>query len=215
MKTDANIICLVMITVSFPAVAKQICSNALAGWNPEAYAKSGRMCADVLLKSDEVGTRKLRVFESGKLAFENEDTALCKTCGGVKGDPFQGIKWNGQTLSVSNWGGSRYTWDETWKIAKKHRQWKLIGWDHGDMDGLTLSTWTESINTLTREAITTYQPGETASCEEVADKAKDCINGKPKAKTLKCNIKFDSTIFEISRISKLREQPFACGLKMP
>jgi hypothetical protein len=215
MKADANIICLVMITAAFPAAAEQTCDKVPAGWNPEAYAKSDILCADALLKSDEDGTRKLRVFESGKLAFESNDTALCKTCGGVKGDPFQGIEWNGQTLSVSNWGGSRYTWDETWKIAKKHNQWKLIGWDHGIMDGLTLSTWTESVNTLTRKAVANYQPGETASCEEVADKAKDCLNGKPKAKTLKCNIKFDSTMSEIRQISKLREKPFACGLKMP
>jgi hypothetical protein len=83
------------------------------------------------------------------------------------------------------------------------------------MDGLALSTWTESVNTLTRKAIATYQPGDTASCEEVADKAKDCINGKPKAKTLKCIIKLDSTMSEIRQISKLRVQPFACGLKMP
>ncbi len=81
MKTNANIICLVMIAVAFPAVAEQTCGNVPAGWNPEAYAKSGSMCADVLLKSDEDGIRKLRVFESGKLAFESEDTALCKTCG--------------------------------------------------------------------------------------------------------------------------------------
>ena len=215
MKTDANIICLVMITVTFPAVAEQICDIVPAGWNPEAIAKSGSMCADVLLKSDEDGTRKLRVFESGKLAFENEGTALCKSCGGAKGDPFQGIEWNGETLSISNWGGSRYTWHETWKIAKKHSQWKLIGWDHGTMDGLTLSTWMESVNTLTRKAIAIYQPGETAGCDEVADKAKDCINGKPKTITLKCNIKIDSTISEISQISKLRGKPLACGLKMP
>jgi hypothetical protein len=215
MKTDANIICLVMVTVTFPAVAEQICGNVPAGWNPETYAKSGSMCAEVFLKSDEDGIRKLRVFESGKMAFESNDTALCKTCGGVKGDPFQGIEWNGQTISVSNWGGSRYTWDETWKIAKKHNQWKIIGWDHGTMDGLTLSTWTESVNTLTRKAIAIYKPDETSGCDEVADKAKDCLNGKPKAKTLKCNIKLDSIMSEISQISKLREQPFACGLKMP
>jgi hypothetical protein len=213
MKIDASIICLVILTVVFPAAAEQTCDKVPAGWNSESYTKSGSLCADVLLKSDEDGIRKLRVFASGKLAFESDDTALCKSCGGVKGDPFQGIEWNGETLSVSNWGGSRYTWDETWKIAKKHNQWELIGWDHGTMDGLTLSTWTESINT--RKAIAIYKPGEIAGCDEVADKAKDCKNGKPKVKTLKCNLKLESTMSEISQISKLREQPFACGLKMP
>jgi len=83
------------------------------------------------------------------------------------------------------------------------------------MDGLTLSTWMESVNTLTRKAIAIYQPGETAGCDEVADKTKDCINGKTKTITVKCNIKIDSTISEISQISKLRGKPLACGLKMP
>lgn len=76
MKADTNIIFLVMITVAFPAAAEQFCGNVPAGWNPETYAKSSSLCADVLLKSDEDGIRKLRVFASGKLAFESDDTAL-------------------------------------------------------------------------------------------------------------------------------------------
>jgi hypothetical protein len=93
MKTDANIICLAILTAAFSAAAEQTCDKVPKGWNPEAYAKSGSLCADALLRLHEEGIRKLRVFESGKLAFESDDTALCKTCGGVKGDPFQGIEW--------------------------------------------------------------------------------------------------------------------------
>jgi hypothetical protein len=215
MKTKAKLIFLALLTAAYPAAAELTCGNVPVGWNPDAYVKSGSLCVDTLLKSDEEGTRKLRVFDSGNMAFESDDTALCRTCGGIKGDPFQGIELKRQTISVSNWGGSRYSWDESWKIAKKHNQWKLIGWEHSAMDGLTLSTWTESVNTLSRKAIATYQPGETAGCDEVTDKAKDCINGKPKAKTLKCNINLVSSMSEISLISKLRGQPFACGLKMP
>lgn len=102
-----------------------------------------------------------------------------KAVRGFKGDSFQGIEWNGETLSVSNWGGSRYTGGETWKIVKKHNLWKLIGSDHGTMDGLTWSTWTESVNTLTRKAIAIYLPSETAGCDQVADKTKDCFTSSP------------------------------------
>ncbi len=215
MKTAVKIFCLVFLNPALSAIAEQSCDKIPSGWNSEYYANSSGLCADVLFKSDEDGTRKLRVFESGKPAFESDDIALCKTCGGVKGDPFQSVEWSGQTLSVSNWGGSRFTWDETWKIAKKHNEWKLIGWERGTTDTLTLSNWTESVNTLTRTAIAAYEPGEAASCDDVADKAEDCIHHKPKAKSLKCKIKLDSTSNEIRRIADIRERPYACDLKVP
>lgn len=215
MKILLSTLWLVILNLPSSAVAEQTCDKVPHGWNRETSVNTDNLCADVLLKSDEDGTRKLRVFESAKLAFESDDAALCKNCGGVRGDPFQGIEWRGRTLSVSNWGGSRFTWDENWKIAKKHGQWKLIGWERGTTDTLSLSNWTESVNTLTRTAIAAYEPGETAGCEELAENPKNCINRKPKPKSLKCKIKLGLIDNTIGRIAKVRGKPFACGLKIP
>lgn len=95
------------------AYAEQGCATVGNGWFVESKASSGPLCADVLLmqsgqtEDSGEGTRKLRVFEGGKPSFESDDAALCKTCGGAMGDPFQGIEWKGHTLVVTNYGGSR------------------------------------------------------------------------------------------------------------
>lgn len=179
-----RISCLAMLTLSLTAFAEDSCDKVPVNWTAESSAKSGALCADVLLKTDEEGTRKLRVFESGNLAFESDDAALCKTCGGMKGDPFQGLQWTGNTLAVDNWGGSRETWGETWKFSKRRLNWLIIGWDRNITDGLTGSVWTESVNAVTHRAIVEYQPGEEATCEEVSGKTDECKNGKPKEKNI-------------------------------
>jgi len=206
---------LTILTLTSPVFAEEACHKVPVNWNAESLAKSGVLCADVLLKSDEEGTRKLRVFESGNLAFENDDAVLCKTCGGMKGDPFQGLKWTGKTLAVDNWGGSRETWGETWKFSKRRLNWLVIGWDRNITDGLTGSVWAESVNAVTHRATAEYQPGEEATCEEVSDKTTECTNGKPKAKKYSCTARIHARNIEISQLNQLREHPFSCGLTTP
>jgi hypothetical protein len=204
-----------MLSLTLKAFAEESCDKVPVSWDAESLAKSGVWCADVLLKSDEEGTRKLRVFESGNLAFENDDAVLCKTCGGMKGDPFQGLQWTGKTLAVDNWGGSRETWGETWKLSKRQKKWLIIGWDRNIKDGLTGSEWTESVNALTHQAIAEYLPGEEATCEELSGKAGDCKNGKLKAKKISCAVKMNASNIEIAQLNQLREHPFSCGLTTP
>ena len=186
------------------------CAKVPAKWKFEVQATSGPLCADVLLQTGEEGSRKLRVYDSGKLAFETEEAALCKTCGGVMGDPFQGLRWNGQTLAVDNQGGSRESWDETWKFAKRDKGWVVIGWERTITDRLAGSIWSESVNALTGKAVVEYQPGE-AECE--ADPAHCKKGAKPKGQKRSCSITTQSP--SPSQIAQLRDQGFACGLKTP
>lgn len=169
MKKCAQTISLAMQSLASTGHAKATCDKIPANWKAESNAQSANLCAEVLIKADDEGTRKLWVFESGKLAFENDDAALCKSCGAVKGNPFQSVELSNQTLVATNWGGSRYAWGETWKIAKRHGNWQLIGWERNALDGLTGSDWSESVNALTRKAIVEYQPGENADCGEVKE----------------------------------------------
>jgi hypothetical protein len=208
-------VCLAILSFPIQAYAEEACVKVPVDWNAEVSAKSGVLCADVLVKTDEEGTRKLRVFESGKLAFESDDAALCKTCGGMKGDPFQGLQWSGTTLAVDNWGGSRETWAETWKFSKRRLNWLVIGWDRTITDSLTGSVWTESVNAVTHRATAEYQPGEEATCEEVSDKTTECMNGKPKAKKYSCSARIHARNIEISQLKQLREHPFSCSLTTP
>ena len=208
-----NLLPLALLALTQPAQAEEACAKVPAGWTIGTHAASAALCADVLLKADEEGTRKLRVFESGKLAFETDDAALCKTCGGTLGDPFQEIAWKGATLSVSNEGGSREAWGETWKFAQRDNRWVIIGWERNVTDRLTRSAWQESVNALTGKAEARYIPGENGCKDSAEDAAKCKKSDKMKEKKLSCAHPAKSP--DASTVAKWRGQAFACGLQTP
>jgi hypothetical protein len=184
----------------------QGCAAAPKGWEIETEAVSGPFCADVLLEkpaqaqpdSENEGARKLRVYEEGQPAFETDDAALCKTCGGVLGDPFQEIEWKKQTLAVRNFGGSRESWGETWKFAKRGGRWLIAGWDREYVDRATGDIWSESVNALTGKATADFEPG---------------ADSRKKPRHLACS--HPTKTPEIRRLAVLREkEPFACGMKI-
>lgn len=59
--------------------------------------------------------RPLLILEkqnSGKydIALRNDKAILCGACGGVMGDPLDMIETEGNSLTISHFGGSRYRW---------------------------------------------------------------------------------------------------------
>jgi hypothetical protein len=59
----------------------------------------------------------------------NEKVVYCSTCGGLMGDPFQGVVVEPKSFTVSHYGGSAWRWsidyvfnysheDKTWKLAR-------------------------------------------------------------------------------------------------
>ncbi|MDN3584336.1 hypothetical protein [Mucilaginibacter flavus] len=48
----------------------------------------------------------------GKLSLfaRNDSVVLCKACGGVFGDPFDGIEIKGRYFTIDHYGGSRFKW---------------------------------------------------------------------------------------------------------
>jgi hypothetical protein len=45
------------------------------------------------------------------LYARNDSVVLCKGCGGMFGDPFEGITIKGRYFSLEYYGGSRYRWN--------------------------------------------------------------------------------------------------------
>jgi hypothetical protein len=66
---------------------------------------------------------------SGKLtvAARNDQVAYCRECGGVLGDPFQGVQIQGSGFKVSNYGGSSWRWSNEFRFAYSRRDqtWEL------------------------------------------------------------------------------------------
>jgi hypothetical protein len=78
--------------------------------------------ADVILvlkynheADSDQATRPLLILlgkPGGKLSLfaRNDSVVLCKGCGGVFGDPFEGIEIKGRYFSLDHYGGNRFRW---------------------------------------------------------------------------------------------------------
>lgn len=63
-----------------------------------------------------------------KLAARNDLVAMCKACGGMFGDPFDGIDVKGTRFTVLNYGGSAYRWayHYTFAYSRRDRTWQAV-----------------------------------------------------------------------------------------
>jgi hypothetical protein len=61
-------------------------------------------------------------------AARNELVVLCSNCGGVMGDPFQGVEAGPGTFTVSHYGGSADRWGTSVKFnySRKDKAWQLV-----------------------------------------------------------------------------------------
>lgn len=66
----------------------------------------------------------------GKLALakRNERVVLCSQCGGVFGDPFEGIETGRNTFTVDLYGGSAWRWKYAYKFnySRIDKTWQLV-----------------------------------------------------------------------------------------
>lgn len=83
---------------------------------------------------DEAGDSNRPTFillrdASGKLsvAAENDLVVYCRTCGGVFGDPFAGIRIKGTSFTIDNYGGSadRWSYSYTFAFSRRDNTWQL------------------------------------------------------------------------------------------
>ena len=63
-----------------------------------------------------------------KLAARNDLVAMCKACGGMFGDPFDGIDVKGTRFTVLNYGGSAHRWayHYTFAYSRRDRTWQAV-----------------------------------------------------------------------------------------
>ena len=52
----------------------------------------------------------------------------CSTCGGVSGDPFQGIETGIKTFTVNHYGGSSWRWSSSYQFdySRRDKTWQLV-----------------------------------------------------------------------------------------
>ena len=81
----------------------------------------------------EVGQRPLKIalrLRDGSLreVKVNERMVFCSTCGGVYGDPFNGLEAKDGSFSVSHYGGSGWRWGNTFQFnySRIDQTWQLV-----------------------------------------------------------------------------------------
>ena len=80
-----------------------------------------------------VGQRPLLILlrgPDGKLttAKRNEKVVMCSQCGGVFGDPFEGVIVGRNNFSVEHYGGSSWRWKNSYKFnySRIDKTWQLV-----------------------------------------------------------------------------------------
>ena len=63
-----------------------------------------------------------------RVAKRNDRLVMCSDCGGVMGDPFQGVEAGPGTFTVSHYGGSAWRWTEDYRFnwSRRDRAWQLV-----------------------------------------------------------------------------------------
>ena len=63
-----------------------------------------------------------------KLAKRSANAVACRNCGGVMGDPFQGITIGKGRFTVEHYGGSAWRWSANYTFAwsRRDQSWQLV-----------------------------------------------------------------------------------------
>ena len=77
-----------------------------------------------------------------RLSERNPDVVFCAACGGVMGDPFQGVAASAKSFEVSHYGGSRERWGVDYKFnySKRDKTWQLVRVKEFSFDALDPGT---------------------------------------------------------------------------
>jgi hypothetical protein len=69
----------------------------------------------------------LRKGNAYELAAVSDSAVLCKHCGGIMGDPFQGISIEKGIIVINHYGGSAWRWGYTHKFRFQQNDYFIIG----------------------------------------------------------------------------------------
>jgi len=104
------------------------------------YAKPPK--PDDTFDDDDLRTTVVLIRDAaGKLsaAAANDAAAFCRSCGGVLGDPFQGVKIKGTSFTIMNYGGSSDRWSNeyTFSYSKRDNNWQLTRAEESSFSAFT------------------------------------------------------------------------------
>lgn len=69
-------------------------------------------------------------------AKRNEKIVMCSDCGGMMGDPFQGVTVGKNTFTINHYGGSAERWSVSYKFnySRIDKTWQLVRIENGSFN---------------------------------------------------------------------------------
>ncbi len=132
-------------------------------------------------------------------AGHNEKVVFCSECGGIFGDPFNGVTVGKNTFTVKNYGGSAWRWTADYKFnySRIDKTWQLVRIEQ-------LSFHVAEPNKIEHTIMT---PPKDFGKVDIADFDPSDYDGNNEAETEKSSVKFSSvyTDFEKDCIYEIGE----------
>lgn len=96
-------------------------------------------------------------FKGLTLTIANDRAIICRTCGGLLGDPFVGIASDGNSLALTHYGGSRERWGYVHTFTlQKNGDWLLTKETITTEDTFLLTSKEETVDFTTGEYSVRY-----------------------------------------------------------
>lgn len=92
------------------------------------------------------------------LSASSEEAVLCKTCGGVWGDPFADLKVFRGTIVIDHYAGSSDRWGFTHRWRFQDGDWYLIGLKTLNENNLRGDYETKDVNLITGDCVIEKKP---------------------------------------------------------
>ena len=112
----------------FLSSKETVLDTAAADFNKDGLNDLALVVEDT---SNEEQNRSLIILSNTQKGFtvaaKSKAAVLCKTCGGVFGDPYAGISLNKTVLNIYHYGGSNWRWTNNFTFRFQNNQWELIG----------------------------------------------------------------------------------------
>jgi hypothetical protein len=72
------------------------------------------------------------------VAARNHLVAFCAGCGGIRGDPFEGVEVKKNSFTITNAGGSRDRWASSFQFnySRRDNSWQLVKVTESEFDSL-------------------------------------------------------------------------------
>ena len=114
--------------------------QTLLAWEAADLNRDGRpdaiMVSEAKAASEDDGPRLLQVLlrqPDGKLkaVVRSERAVMCRQCGGIFGDPFEGVQTQAGGFTLLHYGGSNWRWRADFRFAwsRRDQTWQLVAVD--------------------------------------------------------------------------------------